>query len=119
MATSQLSQLAAIARVVVDQGNNFAFAVQRGFRKVEAVATLPGPLPGFCRLSFDQSGGTPTPTECVVVVSPESQVLPPSANAAVDWQWDFFGGEWTLLVVTSDCNGAAQRTFNVVVHRVN
>lgn len=93
--------------------------MQRGFRDVRAVTVAPGPLPGFCRLSFDQSGGTPTPTECVVVVSPESQILAPAANAGVDWQWDFFGGEWTLLVITSDCNGAAERAFNVIVHRVN
>lgn len=127
MSISQLSQLSAIARVKFNDDAGFepAFVVQRGFREVRpGNVNPPGPMGGFCQLIFDASFGLPSPDEFVVVISPESVVVPErgtSKNADVDWQWYFDPGfeEWTLLVVTSNCNGAAPRTFNVVAHRVN
>lgn len=124
MSVSQLSQLAAVARVTFvldDAGFVPAFIVQRGFREVRSPQVAPAPLTGFCQLLFDASFGLPAPTEVVVVISPESQIVDQAYNSAVDWQWYFDPDleEWTLLVVTSNCNGAAPRRFNVVAHRVN
>lgn len=119
MSISQLSHLAAVARV--NNVANPSFIVQRGFREVRQATVAPGPFVGFCQLLFDSIFGLPAPDECVVTVSPESQIVLPSANAAVDWQWYFDPTleEWTLLVVTSDCDGALPRVFNLTVQRVN